>query len=98
MNKLLVFLGTLAVIIGTTFADLFFLVKIYNITIRPLGAPVLGMWQMWMLTMFISACVTDGKAAEKVEGKSTAHTIVERSLNRMLTLLLIWGLASLIFG
>lgn len=79
--------------LGVVLLRLFVLMKIYALTlVKHLSAPALSYWQLFALLYFISAVVDDGKTSSE-----DLEEAIKTKIVHALALLLIWGIAALIF-
>lgn len=90
--KILEVIGLLALAIGLSFLNLFMMIKVYGYVLVPLGAPVLGLMQMWGVCLFIG-CFTPMPPKEEDSQKRIA-----RGLMQSASIAFAWLLAYLFFS
>jgi hypothetical protein len=95
MNKVLEFIGFLLICVMIFYLRITVLNKLWILLVVPLGAPALTWLQMFGLSWFLS-CATSGYK-ETTEEEKTLLNATKKLVIDFLSLLMAWGIATLIF-
>jgi hypothetical protein len=92
-EKVLLAVGLIALIIASTFANLYFGLKIYAITmIGANGAPPLTMSQLYAVSIFLTAMTAHAVNNEN----SSVKKVTEKAIGTAIGMAAVWGYAALI--
>lgn len=90
MNSFLLFLGAIALGITHIFYRLFVMSRIWLYVMVPLGAPVIGLWNIWGLSLFIACSI--GPQEQERDLKKAAEQTVESFVSLSIGWFLAWAL------
>ncbi len=95
MDKVLKLFGNLAFGVALIFYRLFVFIKMWGyIGIKMFHLPPVGYWQMFAISLFVSAITTDFKSEDRHSVEESTQFLVRNFVG----LSLVWGVSYLLFG
>jgi len=97
MDQVMKWIGLLVVAFTMWYIDILILIKIYNLTILPLGGPALNWWKMYGVCLFTSALTFHYHPNDKTDNDMFTDS-VKKIIIHTSTLLLTWLFVHIFFG
>lgn len=98
MNTLLKLLGLVTLGLSSFFYSIFILLKIYAITLIPLGAPQVNGWKLYGIMLFLSAANLDVAKYGRDAKDDREYKTVINIISHAVAITAMWGMAYWVCG